>query len=99
MVTAQVKIVWARRAAKHLEAAYEYWSREHSVAAADKMLKRIFSAVELLQNYPDLGRPGRVRGTRELILKPLPYVLVYRIRERTDVIALLYGARKWPSRF
>jgi plasmid stabilization system protein ParE len=83
-----------------LQAAYDYWSHEHSAAAADKMRDRIFSAVELMQRYPEMGRTGRVSGTRELVLKPLPFLLAYRVHSaHIDIIALLHGARKWPGKF
>ena len=93
-------IVWTRRATRHLQAAYEYWAHEKSAAAANTMLERIFAAVELLKNNPDLGRPGRVYGTRELVLIPTPFLLAYRVRRgKVDILALLHGARKWPSHF
>jgi addiction module RelE/StbE family toxin len=95
-----MKITWTRRATRHLRAAYDYWARESSTAAADTMLERIFSAVELLQRHPELGRRGRVPGTRELVLAPTPFLLAYRIRRgNVEVVALLHGARKWPGKF
>ncbi len=95
-----MKIVWTRRATQHLHAAYEYWARENSETAADEMLDRIFSAVELLENHPEIGRRGRVSGTRELVLTPMPFLLAYRVRRaRIDILALLHAARKWPGRF
>jgi plasmid stabilization system protein ParE len=64
------------------------------------MLERIFSAVELLDLTPELGRRGRISGARELVLRPLPFILAYRVRRNgIDVIALLHGARKWPGQF
>jgi plasmid stabilization system protein ParE len=64
------------------------------------MLERIFSTVELLERHPELGRRGRVSGTRELVLAPMPFLLAYRIRrESIEVVALLHGARKWPGKF
>lgn len=95
-----MKIVWTRRATRHLQAAYDYWAREKSASAADKMLERIFSAVELLENYPEMSRRGRVSGTRELVVAPTPFILAYRIRRgAVEVVAVLHGARKWPGRF
>jgi toxin ParE1/3/4 len=94
-----MKIVWTKRAEQHLRAAYRYWSSEKSEAATDLMLERILGIVELLDRNPELGRPGRIATTRELILKPLPFVLAYRARrDRIEVAALLHGARKWPER-
>jgi toxin ParE1/3/4 len=95
-----MKVVWSRRASRHLRAAYDYWSRESSAASADKMLERIFSGVETLQRYPETGRPGRVPGTRELVVAPTPFLVAYRVRRgNIEVLALLHGARKWPDYF
>jgi len=95
-----MKIFWTKRAARHLRAAYEYWRREKSEDAADLMLERVFSAVELLENHPELGRPGRVAGSRELVLHPLPFLIAYRVqRDKIEIVALLHGARKWPEQF
>ncbi len=95
-----MKLVWTRRATRHLQAAYEYWARERSEDAANTMLERIFSAVELLESHPEIGRRGRISGTRELVLVPLPFVLAYRVRRHSiDIVALLHGARKWPGQF
>jgi toxin ParE1/3/4 len=93
-----MKIVWTKRAEQHLRTAYLYWSSEKSERAADVMLERILSTVELLEHNPELGRPGRVATTRELALKPSSFVLVYRVRRnKIEITALLHGARKWPE--
>ncbi|HEY1657328.1 MAG TPA: type II toxin-antitoxin system RelE/ParE family toxin [Candidatus Sulfotelmatobacter sp.] len=95
-----MKIVWTRRANRHLRSAYEYWAHEKSIDAAEMMLDRIFAAVELLPNHPEIGREGRVPGTRELVLRPAPFLIAYRVhRQRIAIIALLHGARKWPANF
>ena len=91
-----MKVVWTRRASRHLRSAYDYWAAEKSPESADIMLDRIFSAVEVLQHYPETGRPGRIPGTRELVVAPTPFVVAYRIKRRgIEIIALLHGARKW----
>jgi toxin ParE1/3/4 len=93
-----MKIVWTRKASRHLRAAFDYWARETSSAAADNMLDRIFSGVELLERYPGAGRPGRIPGTRELVIVPTPFLVAYRIhRGKIEILALLHGARKWPD--
>ncbi|MGB8581803.1 MAG: type II toxin-antitoxin system RelE/ParE family toxin [Candidatus Sulfotelmatobacter sp.] len=93
-----MKIVWTRRASRHLRAAYDYWARESSSSEAKNMLARIFSAVELLESYPEAGRGGRVPGTRELVIVPTPFLIAYRIHSgKIEILALLHGARKWPD--
>jgi len=97
-VAAEVKVVWTRKASRYLRSAYEYWSRECSPPAADIMLDRIFSGIELLELYPEAGRRGRVSGTRELVIDPTPFLVAYRTRRgRIEILALLHGARKWPE--
>jgi len=95
-----MKIVWTKIASRHLHAAYEYWSRERSEDAADIMLDRILSTVELLECHPELGRQGRISSTRELLLQPLPFFLAYRVKlKRVEILGLLHCARKWPPGF
>ena len=95
-----MRVVWTRKASRHLRAAYDYWDRESSPAAADTMLDRIFSAVEVLERFPGTGRPGRIPGTRELVIVPTPFLIAYRVRRRKiEILALLHGARKRPEAF
>jgi len=91
-----MKVVWTRKASRHLRAAYDYWARESSSTAADTMLDRIFSAVERVETFPEAGRPGRIPGTRELVIVPTPFLVAYRIhRGKIEILSLLHGARKW----
>ncbi len=95
-----MKIVWTPRATRDLRAAYDYWAEERSPAAADAMLDIIFSAVEMLESHPAIGRIGRVAGTRELVILRTPFLIAYRLhRDSFQLLALLHGARKWPERF
>jgi toxin ParE1/3/4 len=94
-----MKIVWSRRAIRNLEALRDYieQSSEQNAAA---VAKRILHAVDLLENHPAIGRPGRVMGTRELVIPDTPYIVVYRVkRDRLELIAVLHGHQRWPRRF
>lgn len=93
----EVKLVWSRRAIRHLEALREYIDRDNPKAAVG-VSQRILASVELLQKQPHMGRPGRVIGTRELVVPDSPYVIPYRVRnERLDLLAVFHGRRKWPK--
>ena len=86
-------------AEQDLEAAYDYVQQD-SESAARRLVKRIFSAVGMLTRYPLAGREGRVQGTRELVVAGTPYVIAHRIhREEIQVLAVLHGARRWPTAF
>jgi len=44
-----------------------------------------------------MGRPGRKKGTRELVISRTPFVVVYRAKgPRIEIIRLLHGAQRWP---
>jgi len=48
---------------------------------------------------PNLGRSGRVAGTREMVVPGTPYVIPYRVQgDRLEVIAVFHGRQKWPTR-
>ena len=45
---------------------------------------------------PNRGRPGHRSGTRELLLSPLPYIVVYRVKDETvEILHIYHGAQDW----
>jgi plasmid stabilization system protein ParE len=45
------------------------------------------------------SRPGRLVGTRELVVPDTSYVIPYRVRlERLELIAVFHGRQKWPAK-
>ena len=70
-------VVWSPRAIGHLADLRAYIARERPDAAAATTL---LSAVDRLAALPNLGRPGRVSGTRELVVPGTRYVIPYRLR-------------------
>ncbi len=59
---------------------------------------RIEAQVELLVNTPEIGRPGRIEGTRELVIPRTPYIAAYRIKcETVTILRVLHGAQEWPD--
>ena len=91
-----MKVVWSRRAIRHLVYLREYIQKDSEQNAA-LVAKRILKASDVLQSHPEMGRPGRVVGTRELIVPDTPYIIPYRVRrERLELIAVFHGRQKWP---
>ena len=69
-----MKIVWSRRAIRHLIRLREYIEQDSEQNAA-LVAGRILKALDLLQAHPAIGRPGRVAGTRELVVPDTPYII------------------------
>lgn len=94
-----MKIVWSRRAIRHLIISLREYMRRDSDQSASVVAFRILQAIELLQTQPDIGRPGRVLGTRELVVPDTPYIIPYRVRrDRLELIAVFHGRQQWPSK-
>jgi len=74
---------------------------EQSPAGARRIVLRILQNVEqLLPENPHMGRPGRMPGTRELVIPQTPYIVPYRVqREIIQILRVYHGARRWPDRF
>ena len=59
---------------------------------------RIQSRVEDLAQFPEIGRPGRIEGMRELVIPGTPYIAAYRIADDTvRILRVLHGAQQWPD--
>ncbi|HZU31001.1 MAG TPA: type II toxin-antitoxin system RelE/ParE family toxin [Candidatus Angelobacter sp.] len=92
-----MKIRWTAVAANDLKATYEYIS-EDSITHANTLIERILSSIEMLERYPNLGREGRLEGTRELVITGTPFLVFYRIRRnQVEILGVLHAARKWPD--
>jgi toxin ParE1/3/4 len=66
-----------------------------AAAAVDKSIQ---AGVEKLKRFPEMGRQGRVDGTRELVTSGTPYIAAYRIAGNTvRVLRVLHGAQQWPG--
>lgn len=52
----------------------------------------------MLANHPDMGRPGRITGTRELVVTRFSYIIPYRVRGNSvEILRVFHTARKWPK--
>ena len=94
----EVKAVWSARSLLHLNALRRY-IQKHSPQNAVLIAARIMDAVELLRTQPGMGRPGRLPGTRELVVSDSPYIIPYRVHgDRLELLAVLHGHQKWPAK-
>ncbi len=94
--SAPFAIVWKFAANQAREAQLVFVARDHPEAAA-RIEEEINDQVDLLAEFPTLGREGRVAGTRELVINRSPFILVFRVRtKRIEIVRLLHGAQKWP---
>ena len=93
-----MNVIWSPRAIRHLVAIRKYIEKDSDGNAA-MIAARILDAIGILQTQPQMGRPGRLPGTRELVVPGTPYIVPYRVRrERLELLAVFDGRRQWPRR-
>lgn len=93
-----MEIRWTRKALENLDAIAAYIAQDNPVRAGS-FIGEIKKKTELLAQFPALGRPGRVPGTRELVVHE-NYVLPYRVKDgMVQIIRVHHVARLWPQRF
>lgn len=94
------EVVWSN-SARHEYLAITRCVAERDPAAAGRIADRIDEAAAALAEFAT-GRPGRVNGTYERVLKGLPYTLAYELVVRPEggeVVAILHfihTSRDWP---
>jgi toxin ParE1/3/4 len=93
-----VRVDWHPLARADLAELVEYIASDNPVAAY-RVHDDIRKQTNLLAMQPEIGRPGRVRGTRELVITGTPYIAAYRFAgDVLTVLRLLHGARRWPRK-
>ena len=87
-------IFWTPKARAEREGVIDYIARENLFAALDQ-LDKIEQQTSLLAGQAKMGRPGRVKGTRELVVSGTPFIAICRVKgKRIEVLRFLHGAQK-----
>ena len=90
------EIRWSTHAADDFVRIVDY-IRQDSAIAAQKVARAVYERISSLKDFPNMGRAGRVAETRELALAPLPFIVVYRVKDdRVEIVRILHGAQRWP---
>ena len=90
-------IRWTQRALRRLDEIGAH-IEEDSPEAAARVIARILSAAELLTEQPAMGRVGRIKATRELVLVDIPYIVPYRVTGDTvEILTVIHAAQQWPQ--
>ena len=92
-----MRLEWSAFAIEDRDGIFDY-IEEDSPHAAVVVDDRIRMQVRQLLQFPETGRPGRIEGTRELVIIRTPYIAAYRITGDTvRILRVLHGAQLWPD--
>ncbi len=90
-------IKYLRSALNDLESIAEYIALDNP-KAAKRVIKELKETVDLLMTVQDMGRPGRVHGSRELIKSH--YIIPYRIKgKRIEILRVFDSSQKPPEKW
>ena len=93
-----MKLTWARRAQDDLLVLQEFARLQPSLG--NRIADALERACDQIVSFPGSGRPGRVEGTREVVLSGTPYIVAYKFEPtRVTILAIIHGARRWPKAF
>ena len=96
-----MQVRWLAKALRNIESEAEYIARDNP-AAARETVQRLFDATGLLSDNPALGRPGRIHGTRELVVPGTRNIIPYRVRprlHRVEILRVFHASREPPRRW
>jgi toxin ParE1/3/4 len=90
-------VKWTRTALANLAAIVAHIEQDNPERARTFALE-IQAKINSLAEFPGIGRPGRVLGTRELVIEP-NYIVAYRVRgDVVEILRVQHAARRWPQR-
>ncbi|EBQ8602458.1 type II toxin-antitoxin system RelE/ParE family toxin [Salmonella enterica] len=90
-----MRLEWKRMALMDRENIMDYISQDNPQAAID-LDDEFETAAERARGNPDMYKPGRVKDTREIVVRP-HYILVYQTEESVlTVLRILHAAQQWP---
>ena len=95
-----MNIEWSPEAVEDLNSLRAFIAQDKPSAARAVVLHILQTIEQLVPDNPHLGRPGRVPGTRELVIPSTPFIVPYRLRGDTiQILRVYHGARRWPKSF
>ena len=86
---------WEAEASRQFQDALTYIAAQRP-AAAESLADEIAEKLELVMQFPNLGRKGRVEGSRELVVHP-NFLVIYTVHAKSiDVIRFLHARQLYP---
>ena len=94
-----MRVRWLRKALRNLDEEATYIAIDDANAAR-LLVARVLDAVATLEQQPALGRPGRVPGTREFVVRTTRYIVPYRVRgDVIEILRIFHTSRRLPEKW
>ena len=91
-------IRWSESADADMAGILAYFASNAEETIGKKIIAQLLRSTRRLESNPLSGRPGRVKGTREIVIRTVPYIIVCELPEKgvAEVIRVIHTSRLWP---
>lgn len=94
-----MRVKWLQKAMKNLDEEITYIALDDTETAC-KIYQYIKTKVSDLKNHHNIGRSGRIFGTRELVIDRYPYIIPYRVHNDViEILRVFHTSRKPPRKW
>ena len=91
------RTIWSPKAQRQLRDAFDFIAADDP-RSAESVARRLVAAAERLADLPT-GRPGRIAGTHEKLVRGLPYFIIYAVHaDDVDILELIHTAQHYPAK-
>ena len=87
-----MKVLFRVEALDDLDNHLTFIANENPVIA-EQVGQRILSSIYSLEAFPRMGKKGRVADTYELVIRKLPYIVIYRLTNFVEVLAIFHTSQ------
>ncbi len=91
-----MQIEWLPKAVQNLIEIRSFIAADRPGAAA-QTARLIINTISCLRAHPEIGRAGRIPGTRELVIPGKPYIVLYRVKNDVVVILRVFHTSRKPE--
>jgi len=92
-----MRLRWLTQALADLREIHAYLAKDNPEAAR-RVVSEIRREVDILAMQPESGRPGRLSGSREFVIRKYPYIVAYCVKgEEVQLLLVVHTSRRWPK--
>lgn len=92
-----MRVVWTDTARAELASQVRYIAERNRDAARRQQIM-VQAAVRRLRDFPRMGRPGTIDGTRELPITGTPYIAIYEeFNDKLVIVHVYHGRQDWQA--
>ena len=91
-------VIWTQKASQRLDEMIAYLESEGALQAAANLIKRINRRLDVLVDYPEMGRPVKANSSIRYVRVDRYKIMFYRVQGSKLFISNFFDQRQDPSK-